>query len=170
MRRSKWLCRTGALVAVVLVVHTLMSLGRHDDGRPRPVHPPCVSTIIITTTTATVTTPPTSKRPSTVSNQIKPSTLPSFRASRIKPSPLPAHRNPFVPSYEWQVVQEGQAIPVGLYIKMDLQTGYKMARLMHDRPGITLLSERHQDSGNRALSGGQRRRARIAREHAERLR
>ena len=36
----------------------------------------------------------------------------------------------FVPTDEWQTVQPGQPIPPGLWVRMDLQTGAKTARLM----------------------------------------
>ncbi|XP_002737127.1 nucleotide exchange factor SIL1-like [Saccoglossus kowalevskii] len=38
----------------------------------------------------------------------------------------------FYPTKEWQVVKEGQAIPAGLHIKMNLQTGIKEAKLMDE--------------------------------------
>jgi hypothetical protein len=47
----------------------------------------------------------------------------------------------FVATYEWQEIKEGQSIPAGLHVKMDLQTGKKMAKLMRVRPGIMLPSE-----------------------------
>ena len=36
---------------------------------------------------------------------------------------------PFIPTYEWQDVEEGQPIPPGLYVRMNLQTGKTEARL-----------------------------------------
>ena len=39
----------------------------------------------------------------------------------------------FVPTHEWQVVQEGQPIPAGLHVRMDLQTGLKEAKLIDDQ-------------------------------------
>ena len=36
----------------------------------------------------------------------------------------------FVATHEWQVVREGQSIPPGLHIKMDMKTGLKMAKLL----------------------------------------
>ena len=36
----------------------------------------------------------------------------------------------FVPTDEWQTVQPGQPIPPGLWVRMDLQTGEKTARLL----------------------------------------
>ena len=34
----------------------------------------------------------------------------------------------FIPTYEWQDVEEGQPIPPGLYVRMNLQTGKTEAR------------------------------------------
>ena len=59
------------------------------------------------------------------------------------PPPPPPHLPPrqaqdrvvshaFVPTHEWQAVKDGQ-VPPGLHIKIDLQTGEKMARLMDVR-------------------------------------
>ena len=39
-------------------------------------------------------------------------------------------RDVFVPTKEWQVVKEGQPIPPGLHIRMNLQTGLKEAKLL----------------------------------------
>ena len=36
----------------------------------------------------------------------------------------------FVPSYEWQRVLPGQAVPPGLWIKMDISSGANYAKLM----------------------------------------
>eukprot|EP00118_Oscarella_pearsei_P018415 m.188622 g.188622 ORF g.188622 m.188622 type:complete len:449 (+) comp39391_c1_seq4:682-2028(+) len=36
----------------------------------------------------------------------------------------------FEPSSEWKVIQPGQAIPAGLHVRMDLQTGVKEAKLL----------------------------------------
>lgn len=38
----------------------------------------------------------------------------------------------FYPTHEWQVVREGQSIPTGLHIRMNLQTGLKEARLLDE--------------------------------------
>ena len=34
----------------------------------------------------------------------------------------------FIPTGEWQEVQEWQGVPPGLHVKVDLETGRKMAR------------------------------------------
>lgn len=35
----------------------------------------------------------------------------------------------FVPTHEWQEIQPGQAIPPGLHVRMDFQTGKKEAKI-----------------------------------------
>merc|ERR1712240_389257 len=45
-----------------------------------------------------------------------------------------AKNEKFVPTHEWQVVKEGQVLPAGLHIKMDMTTGVKMAKLMDKKP------------------------------------
>lgn len=49
----------------------------------------------------------------------------------------------FVPTHEWQTVKEGQAIPAGLHIRMNMETGKKEAKLMDDPP--TKTEERTED-------------------------
>ena len=39
-------------------------------------------------------------------------------------------REIFVATNEWQEIKPGQAIPQGLHVRMDMQTGKKEARLM----------------------------------------
>ena len=41
-------------------------------------------------------------------------------------------RNVFVATKEWQEVEEGQSIPTGLHVRMNLQTGLKEAKLLDD--------------------------------------
>ena len=36
----------------------------------------------------------------------------------------------FIPTHEWQIVEEGQMIPAGLHIRMNLSTGKKEAKLL----------------------------------------
>ncbi|KAH3787188.1 nucleotide exchange factor SIL1-like [Dreissena polymorpha] len=38
----------------------------------------------------------------------------------------------FIPTDQWQTVQEGQAIPAGLHVRMNFETGSKEAKLMSD--------------------------------------
>ena len=42
---------------------------------------------------------------------------------------------PFVPTREWQVVDDGQSIPPGLHIRMNLETGVKEAKLLDPDDG-----------------------------------
>lgn len=39
---------------------------------------------------------------------------------------------PFIPTHEWQVVKENQAIPAGLHVRMNFQTGIKEAKILED--------------------------------------
>eukprot|EP00042_Codosiga_hollandica_P031942 m.197588 g.197588 ORF g.197588 m.197588 type:complete len:451 (+) comp53766_c0_seq4:113-1465(+) len=66
------------------------------------------------------------------------------RLQRAKrPDPRAKHK-PFIPSHEWQVVEEDQPIPPGLHVEMDLQTGVKRAKLLEDSEnhGVLTLSEK----------------------------
>eukprot|EP00039_Didymoeca_costata_P025265 m.12740 g.12740 ORF g.12740 m.12740 type:complete len:351 (+) comp4730_c0_seq1:100-1152(+) len=71
--------------------------------------------------------------------------------------PEPAHldsekhlrKHAFVATHEWQVVEEGQAVPPGLHIKMDMQTGKKMAKLMDKQEGVKLPSEIRRERDTR---------------------
>ena len=47
----------------------------------------------------------------------------------------------FLPTHEWKPILPGQILPAGLHIKIDVQTGAKMARLMEQHVGIRLPSE-----------------------------
>ncbi|XP_057307365.1 nucleotide exchange factor SIL1-like [Hydractinia symbiolongicarpus] len=42
----------------------------------------------------------------------------------------------FVPTNEWQVVKDSQAIPAGLHVRMNFQTGIKEAKLLKDDESI----------------------------------
>jgi len=42
----------------------------------------------------------------------------------------------FVPTEEWQEILNGQAIPAGLHVRMNLQTGKKEAKLMDEEPVV----------------------------------
>ncbi|CAH8613504.1 unnamed protein product [Heterobilharzia americana] len=44
----------------------------------------------------------------------------------------------FIPTHEWNEVQPGQAIPPGLHVRLNLQTGHTEARLMEARLNDTL--------------------------------
>ena len=47
----------------------------------------------------------------------------------------------FQPTSEWQVVQEGQSIPRGLHVRINLETGVKEAKLMEDSDKDATQSE-----------------------------
>ena len=49
------------------------------------------------------------------------------------------------PTYEWQTVEEDMAIPPGLHVRMDLQTGKKEAKLL-DPSESTAAASSEQDS------------------------
>lgn len=49
--------------------------------------------------------------------------------------PDPESDGVFHPTREWQEVRDGQSIPPGLHVRMDLQTGIKEAKLM-DRADV----------------------------------
>ena len=54
------------------------------------------------------------------------SKIPSSASSSSHDPSLP----PFEPTHEWQPILPGQAVPPGLWIRMDINTGQRMARLM----------------------------------------
>ena len=59
-------------------------------------------------------------------------------------------QNIFKPTHEWKVVEDGQSIPPGLHIRMNLQTGLKEARLLEedeDRGKATILKEQPSIEG-----------------------
>ena len=59
-------------------------------------------------------------------------------------------QNIFKPTHEWKVVEDGQSIPPGLHIRMNLQTGLKEARLLEedeDRGKATILKEQPSNEG-----------------------
>lgn len=51
-------------------------------------------------------------------------------AGSLRVSGAPKKSGEFVATHQWQEVREGQAVPPGLHIKMDMQTGKKMAKLL----------------------------------------
>ena len=40
----------------------------------------------------------------------------------------------FIPSKEWQTVKENQAIPKGLHVRLNMQTGEKEAKFLDEDP------------------------------------
>ena len=55
----------------------------------------------------------------------------------------------FVPTKEWKVVMEGQHIPPGLHVRIDLQSGLKEAKLMDEEEEETGI-----DNEPKVVSGG----------------
>ncbi|XP_046450104.1 nucleotide exchange factor SIL1-like [Daphnia pulex] len=43
-----------------------------------------------------------------------------------------SEENKFIPTNEWQVIPEGQGIPRGLHVRIDMQTGLKEAKLLEE--------------------------------------
>lgn len=63
----------------------------------------------------------------------------------------------FVPTKEWKVIMEGQHIPPGLHVRMDLQSGLKEAKLLDSEEGNELEEGRNEseiDDESEAVSGG----------------
>ena len=56
--------------------------------------------------------------------------------------------NIFKPTSEWQTVLEGQAIPAGLHVRMNLATGKKEAKLLDDKQ-----EEKEKSTGPNFQSG-----------------
>lgn len=81
--------------------------------------------------------------------------------SMVKPMPtMTAATNatndgsPFIPSLEWQEIQQGQRIPAGLEIKLDLATGKQFARQMTAEERAGYRSDfSHNSTSARAGSG-----------------
>ena len=55
--------------------------------------------------------------------------------------------NVFKPTHEWQTVEEGQAIPAGLHVRMSMQTGTREAKLMSDTEETIPSSEQDEEKG-----------------------
>ena len=58
----------------------------------------------------------------------------------------------FVPTEEWKIVKDGQAIPAGLHVRMNFQTGVKEAKLMED---VDKESSTEKPKGPRIVTGEQ---------------
>jgi len=55
-----------------------------------------------------------------------------------------SNKEVFVPTDEWQEVLYGQAIPAGLHVRMNLQTGKKEAKLLADEPNDEVEGIQHE--------------------------
>lgn len=78
----------------------------------------------------------------------------------------------FIPTHEWQVIKKNQAIPAGLHVRMNFQTGIREAKLLDDddtksrsegekvrqeNAGVGekfRQSEKHADGANKNADGG----------------
>lgn len=59
-----------------------------------------------------------------------------------RPGPPPSPRMPdFVPSWDWREVKDGQAIPKGLQVNMDMATGKKFAKWKGEKPLGEVISD-----------------------------
>jgi len=47
----------------------------------------------------------------------------------------PTNKEVFIPTHEWQEIKEGQGIPAGLHVRVDMQTGKKEAKLLEKTDG-----------------------------------
>ena len=57
----------------------------------------------------------------------------------------------FQPTHEWKTVEEGQAIPPGLHVRMNMQTGAREAKLMSDsNPEEEATNSMNQNEKNEA--------------------
>lgn len=65
----------------------------------------------------------------------------------------------FIPTNEWQVVKEGQAIPPGLHVRLNLQTGLREAKL---------LENTQQSNDLVAIAPNEKAQEQISRENLER--
>ncbi|EDV91330.1 nucleotide exchange factor Sil1 [Drosophila grimshawi] len=54
----------------------------------------------------------------------------------------------FIATYEWQVVPEGQGIPKGLHVRINLQTGVKEAKLLDTNERDTALQSQTDDNAS----------------------
>ncbi|KAH8382692.1 hypothetical protein KR009_004833 [Drosophila setifemur] len=55
----------------------------------------------------------------------------------------------FVATSEWQVIAEGQAIPKGLHVRINLQTGLKEAKLLDESERGTALQSQPEDQNEK---------------------
>ena len=65
-------------------------------------------------------------------------------------------QNIFKPTHEWKVVEDGQSIPPGLHIRMNLQTGLKEAKLLEEDEDKGTLREQcsNEDISNDIIDQG----------------
>lgn len=73
-----------------------------------------------------------------------PTTIPTAAAAAVLPE--------FVPTNEWQTVLPGQSIPPGLWVRVDMSTGVKTARLLPEEEQNDLARRRAAAAASRASS------------------
>lgn len=64
----------------------------------------------------------------------------------------------FVPTNEWQVVKPGQAVPAGIHVRLNIQTGERVGKLLKFEETIMSLNDDFKDkdkptSVNKVLFG-----------------
>ena len=62
---------------------------------------------------------------------------------------------PFIPTHEWQVVKENQAIPAGLHVRMNIQTGIKEAKILEDDKKVKKQHDKDETIDNKVKVGNQ---------------
>ena len=62
---------------------------------------------------------------------------------------------PFIPTHEWQVVKENQAIPAGLHVRMNFQTGIKEAKILEDDKKVKKQHDKDETIDNKVKVGNQ---------------
>ena len=67
------------------------------------------------------------------------------------PASDPVNSEPFVATDEWQEVKPGQAVPAGLHVTIDMQTGEKRAKLLDEKVGIDVAAARAQAASENEL-------------------
>ena len=55
-----------------------------------------------------------------------------------------SNREVFVPTDEWQEIINGQAIPAGLHVRINMETGKKEARIMQEEPAGGVSGIKHE--------------------------
>ena len=59
----------------------------------------------------------------------------------------------FQPTHEWQIVREGEVLPAGLHVRMNLETGLREARLMSEEKAVGSSAGGTQSKEEETLTG-----------------
>ena len=62
-------------------------------------------------------------------------------------------QNVFEPTSEWKTVEDGQAIPPGLHVRMNLQTGLKEAKILDESEEADISQAQNEDESQFEKSG-----------------